>query len=251
MGYIDDAFLQLKSNLEITQTEQDTAVQRHTGIRDYVTSRWDLIDDFLTGSYRRDTKTKKLKDIDIFIVIDPDGAQADYRTQSPVQVLNDLEVLLAERWPDAHRDGMAIAVLTALDHNARHHPNVFFVATSNFTTALDDAFLSRSDAAILVPLPSPEAVQQILQTTLLALSETYPGLRDLATSAALAVIAARATGLDGRRVRKVVFEALSRRLDTVMDPGMLTEHDLAAAAAAAVAAEQGLGDRKERTHAAA
>jgi hypothetical protein len=110
MSYIDDAFLRLKSNLEITKTEQDTAVRRHTGIRDYVTGRWDLIDNFLTGSYRRDTKTKKLKDIDIFIVIDPDGAQAGYRTQSPVQVLNALETLLADRWPDPHRDGMAIVI---------------------------------------------------------------------------------------------------------------------------------------------
>ena len=110
MGYIDDAFLRLKSNLEITQTEQDTAVKRHSGIRDYVTSRWDLTDDFLTGSYRRDTKTKKLKDIDIFIVIDPDGAQAGYRTRSPAEVLDALNTLLADRWPDVHRDGMAVVI---------------------------------------------------------------------------------------------------------------------------------------------
>jgi hypothetical protein len=110
MGYIDDAFRNLKSNLEITQTEQDTAIRRHTGIRDYVTSRWDLIDDFLTGSYRRDTKTKKLKDIDIFMVIDPDGAQASYRTRSPAEVLDALETLLADRWPDARRDGMAVVI---------------------------------------------------------------------------------------------------------------------------------------------
>ena len=86
MSYVDDAFAKLKSNLEITQTEQDTAVSRHTGIRDYVTGRWDLTDNFLTGSYRRDTKTKKLKDIDIFIVIDPDGAQAGYRAGAPGDV---------------------------------------------------------------------------------------------------------------------------------------------------------------------
>jgi SpoVK/Ycf46/Vps4 family AAA+-type ATPase len=159
------------------------------------------------------------------------------------------EASLSANPADVHR--ATGAVLTALDHNARHHPNLFFVATSNFTAALDGAFLSRSDAAILVPLPSPEAVQQILQTTLLALSEAYPGLRELAISPGLAVIAARAAGLDGRRVRKVVFEALSRRLDTVLDPGTLTEHDLAAAAAAALAADQSLGGQKEYAHAAA
>jgi hypothetical protein len=30
MGYVDDAFANLKQNLEITQTEQDTAVRRTT-----------------------------------------------------------------------------------------------------------------------------------------------------------------------------------------------------------------------------
>jgi SpoVK/Ycf46/Vps4 family AAA+-type ATPase len=147
---------------------------------------------------------------------------------------------------DVHR--ATDAVLTALDHNARSHANVFFVATSNFTAALDSAFLSRSDAAILVPLPGREAVQQILQATLLSLAEIYPGLRELAQSPGLAAVAALATGLDGRRVRKIVFEALSQRLDTVLEPAKLTEHDLAAAAAAAV--EQDLTKDKELAHAA-
>ncbi len=110
MGYIDDAFANLKRNLEITQTEQDTAVRRHHDIRDYIKSRWDLEDDFLTGSYRRDTKTKKLKDIDIFIVIDKDGAQAGYLTQPPDEVLNALEELMRDRWPDVRRDGMAVVI---------------------------------------------------------------------------------------------------------------------------------------------
>ena len=110
MGYIDDAFANLKHNLEITQTEQETAVRRHHAIRDYVKCGWDLEDDFLTGSYRRDTKTKKLKDIDIFIVIDRDGAQGGYLTQPPGEVLDALEALLRDRWPDARRDGMAVVI---------------------------------------------------------------------------------------------------------------------------------------------
>jgi hypothetical protein len=110
MGYIDDAFASLRHHLEITQTEQDTAVRRHHGIRDYVRTRWDLDDDFLTGSYRRGTKTKKLKDIDIFIVIDKDGPQGGYLGQSPTEVLRALEGLLRDRWPGADRDGMAIVI---------------------------------------------------------------------------------------------------------------------------------------------
>ncbi len=119
--------------------------------------------------------------------------------------------------------------ITTLDENARRHPHLFFVATSNFTAALDGAFLSRSDAAILVPLPTREALQEILASTLLALAEKFPGLRELAGSPSVASAAGKALGSDGRRARKVVFEALSRRLETVLDPGLVTGDDLAAA----------------------
>ncbi|MGH3873626.1 MAG: AAA family ATPase [Pseudonocardiaceae bacterium] len=137
------------------------------------------------------------------------------------------EASLAANPADVHR--ATDAVLTALDHNAHEHPHLFFIATSNFTTALDEAFLSRSDAAILVPLPGAAAVRMIMQSTLFTLGEKYPALLDLARAPGLAAIAERAEGLDGRRARKVVFEALARRLDTVLDPGQLTEDDLAAA----------------------
>src|ERR1700755_56247 len=108
MGYIDDAFTKLKHNLEITQTEQNLAKARHEAIRDFVRSHWDLADDFLTGSYRRDTKTKKLKDIDIFVILDADGSQAGFRDQAPIQVINALETLLRQKWSAAARDGMAV-----------------------------------------------------------------------------------------------------------------------------------------------
>lgn len=110
MGYIDDAFVKLRHNLEITQTEQNLAVSRHINIRDYVREHWELADDFLTGSYRRNTKTKKLKDIDIFIVIDPKGRQGHYRTLASTEVVEALEGLLKKRWPDATQDGMAVVI---------------------------------------------------------------------------------------------------------------------------------------------
>jgi SpoVK/Ycf46/Vps4 family AAA+-type ATPase len=139
------------------------------------------------------------------------------------------EASLAANPADVHR--ATDAVLTALDDNARHHPHLFFVATSNFTAALDGAFLSRSDAAILVPLPTREALREIFASTLLTLAGAFPGLRDLAASPAVALAADAAAGMDGRRARKVVFEALSRRLATVLDPAQLNGEDLAAAVA--------------------
>ncbi|GAA1459992.1 nucleotidyltransferase domain-containing protein [Nocardiopsis exhalans] len=110
MGYIDDAFTNLKHNLEITPTEQKLAKARHEAIRDFVRLYWDLADDFLTGSYRRDTKTKKLKDIDIFVVIDANGSQASFRNQAPIQVINALETLLRQKWSAASSDGMAVVI---------------------------------------------------------------------------------------------------------------------------------------------
>lgn len=139
---------------------------------------------------------------------------------------------LAANPADVHR--ATDAVLTALDSNAERHPHLFFVATSNFASALDEAFLSRSDTAILVPLPEAAGLKEILVSTLLTLAEQYPALRKLAQSAAIDNIAVAARGLDGRRARKVVFEALAQRLDTVLDPASLNERDLDAAVRNAV-----------------
>ncbi|MEU5903787.1 AAA family ATPase [Micromonospora sp. NPDC047467] len=133
---------------------------------------------------------------------------------------------LAANPADVHR--ATDAVLTALDRNAQLHPHLFVVATSNFTDALDEAFLSRSDAAILVPLPDAAALRAILRSTLGALGDTYPTLRRLADHPDLAAVAAQAIGLDGRRARKAVFQALARDRATVLSPGLLTLEALAA-----------------------
>lgn len=136
------------------------------------------------------------------------------------------EASLATNPADVHR--ATDAVLTALDTNAREHPHLLWVATSNFTAALDDAFLSRSDASILVPLPDATALRAILADTLNGLTEEYPAIKTLAQSRELHDVAQRAIGLDGRQVRKLVFEALARRLETVLEPDKLTADDLRA-----------------------
>lgn len=110
MSVIGDAFDKLKSNLEITATEETAAITRHTNIRDYVRTRWNLDDDFLTGSYRRSTKTKPLKDVDIFVVINPDGDQGYLRSEVPITVLNELLKVLEMKWPKAYVDGMAVVI---------------------------------------------------------------------------------------------------------------------------------------------
>jgi len=58
-----------KSRLELNDREQKNASARHNEIRDHLRAHFALDDDFLTGSYKRYTKTKPLKDVDIFCVL--------------------------------------------------------------------------------------------------------------------------------------------------------------------------------------
>lgn len=95
---VSDSFSGLKSNLEITPAEQELAAKRHALIRDHIRTRWALTEDFLTGSYRRRTKTKRLTDVDIFVVIDPDGPQGDLIDGSGTAALDDLAEVLSSRW---------------------------------------------------------------------------------------------------------------------------------------------------------
>ena len=130
MSLVDDAFGNLKRSLEITQTESKTASRRHKEIRDHVRTEWDLDDDFLTGSYRRDTKTKKLKDVDIFVVINPAGAQGDLRNKPPSTVLDRLVTLLMKKYDNVVADGFAATIGSAAEDDvmsfdvvpAYHHP---------------------------------------------------------------------------------------------------------------------------------
>jgi SpoVK/Ycf46/Vps4 family AAA+-type ATPase len=130
---------------------------------------------------------------------------------------------------DVHR--ATDAVLSALDRTAAEHPHIITIATSNFTEALDEAFQSRADAVLEMPLPSAEAIELILVRTLRGFADAYPALGQVADAPQLAQVAERLVGCDGRQVRKFVTEAMSMRMATVLDPGALTLQDLDTAAA--------------------
>jgi SpoVK/Ycf46/Vps4 family AAA+-type ATPase len=139
---------------------------------------------------------------------------------------------------DVHR--ATDAVLTALDRNAATHPHLLAVATSNFTDTLDEAFLSRCDTAILIPLPTSSAIVRILAATLREFAVLDPALGRVAESPTIYEVAGRLDGIDGRQARKFVTEAMTRRLDTVLEPGALTPADLLAAAEDWAAARVGV-----------
>ncbi|MDT4995302.1 MAG: hypothetical protein QOC94_2759 [Actinoplanes sp.] len=98
MGYVDDAFAKLKRTLEITKAEEQLASRRHNEIRDHVCAHLQVVRHFLTGSYKRETKTKKLKDVDIFFVIDSTGADADLRDLTPDQALQRIADILKKKY---------------------------------------------------------------------------------------------------------------------------------------------------------
>jgi pachytene checkpoint protein 2 len=135
---------------------------------------------------------------------------------------------LAANPADVHR--ATDAVLTAIDSSASALPHLIFVATSNFTGAIDEAFLSRADVAIHVPTPDVPGILAILKATLEAMSKAFPALAQLARRPQLEQVAKALAGMDGRRIRKTVSEAMLGRLETVIQPGDLTIEDLMSAA---------------------
>jgi pachytene checkpoint protein 2 len=156
-----------------------------------------------------------------------------------VVLLDEVETLAADRAKlsleanpvDVHR--ATDAVLVQLDALAEDRPQLLFVATSNFPQAVDDAFLSRCDLIVEVPLPDETACARILSDCLSGLGAAYPAIGRLAGSAELAKCAAACVGLDGRAIRKVVANALAADRQTAMEPERLTMAALLGAARAA------------------
>lgn len=138
------------------------------------------------------------------------------------------EVSLASNPADVHR--ATDAVLAALDANTSSFPNIFFVATSNFTGVLDEAFRSRVDVEIYVPSPDAQGALAILRAALEAMSLAFPQLAQLANDPQLEKVARKIAGIDGRRIRKTITEAMIGRHETVVDPGCMTVEDLFSAA---------------------
>ncbi|MCA2970050.1 MAG: nucleotidyltransferase [Acidobacteriaceae bacterium] len=93
---IDEAFRKFKSRLELNDKEQKNATDRHTEVREYIRTKFSIDRDFLTGSYARYTKTKPLKDIDIFFVMK--DSEKHYRGKSAGVVLDDYKRALVDKY---------------------------------------------------------------------------------------------------------------------------------------------------------
>ena len=115
------------------------------------------------------------------------------------------------------------AVLAGLDHLAATLPGAVVVTTTNFVTAVDEAFLSRADLVVELALPDAHARARIIAAALADLAVSWPALKDLAEDGELHSRVAVATpGWDGRRLRKLPLSVLGADPALARDPGRLT-----------------------------
>ncbi len=96
---VNDAFRKFKSQLELNAREQKNASDRQNEVRDYLVTKFKIEKSFLTGSYARHTKTKPLKDIDIFFVLK--ASEKHYRSKAPSAVVNDFYDALVDKYGEA------------------------------------------------------------------------------------------------------------------------------------------------------
>jgi hypothetical protein len=93
---VSDAFKKFRSRLELSTKEQDDASRRHYEIRDYLRTKFEIERDILTGSYKRWTKTKPLKDVDIFCIMGE--KERHRRSKPPMDLLAAFEDALVEKF---------------------------------------------------------------------------------------------------------------------------------------------------------
>lgn len=168
------------------------------------------------------------------------GSIAEYASLGPtIVLLDEVETLVSDRSKlsleanpvDVHR--ATDAALVQLDHLAEAHPNLLFVATSNFPRAIDAAFVSRADLVLTVPSPDADGCRRILDSTLTGLGVQYPRVSALVEDPDFPQLVEVCTGLDGRQLRKLVGTACTLDKRTALDPNRLSMADLLAAAGAA------------------
>jgi hypothetical protein len=110
---LQQAFDELRTNLELTGLQERTVADRQKKVRAAVERQLTVVDDFLTGSYRRQTLVRPLSraDVDVVVVLD-----RGYRQRGPRAVLElAKKALLAEytNRTKISRNGQAVTITFA------------------------------------------------------------------------------------------------------------------------------------------
>jgi Second Messenger Oligonucleotide or Dinucleotide Synthetase domain len=89
---LEDAFAKFLNRLELKPAEQADVKDRHTRVRQVVKAGIGIERDILSGSYKRRTKTKPLKDVDIFFILQ--ATEADWLDRPAQELLTEIKGLL-------------------------------------------------------------------------------------------------------------------------------------------------------------
>lgn len=107
---IESAFQKLKENLEITDLQEFTVSTRQNNVRKAIKKKMDVLDSFLTGSYRRHTMIAPLTDadIDIFIILNSRYYENNYQKR----LLDNVRRVLRKTYksPKISRNGQAVTI---------------------------------------------------------------------------------------------------------------------------------------------
>ena len=108
---ISNGFAKLRDNLEISDLQTATVSARQQNVRKAVDLGMSVSDDFLTGSYRRNTMIAPLKkaDVDVFVVLN----SSHFKQHGQQQLLADTKAALRKsyRTPDISPNGQAVTIL--------------------------------------------------------------------------------------------------------------------------------------------
>jgi len=103
-----EAFDKFRKKLELGDTEKKDAAKRQTDVRECIRNGFDVKTDFLSGSYRRHTKTKPLKDVDVVLVLHE--GEKWRRDKSPVEMLQAFEKCLKKEFGEVEVCRRAVTI---------------------------------------------------------------------------------------------------------------------------------------------
>lgn len=105
---VDEAFAKFDGRQGLNDREQADVSKRHLEVRSHVANALDVDRDFLTGSYARWTKTKPLKDVDVFSVLNE--SERPHRSAASNEILRLLKQALDPVYGPEHVRADRIAV---------------------------------------------------------------------------------------------------------------------------------------------
>ncbi len=116
---ISEAFRKFRKRLEVSPSEEQDASRRQQVLRSQLRDTLAVKRDLLMGSYIRETKTKPLKDVDIFVILE--DSEQSYAQGAPDQILDLLIRTLAPHYPQIGKRNRSVKVDFGIAEDADDH----------------------------------------------------------------------------------------------------------------------------------